>query len=181
MNATPAGPAAATPSPRHRSAWRPLLLIALPIFVADQATKAFVRQVLVLHDSLTVIPGLVELTHVRNTGAAFGILNSVEFPFKPIVMMLIAFGALIAIGVYAVKLGAHERLARTGLALILGGAVGNLLDRAMHGYVLDFVDVYYGTVHFWAFNVADASISVGAVLVLFEVIFSGRQHASAAV
>jgi signal peptidase II len=95
--------------------------------------------------------------------------------------MIVALGALVDIGAYAVKLGAHERLARTGLALILGGAIGNLLDRIMHGYVLDFVDVYYRDVHFWAFNVADAAITAGAALVLFEVIFSGHHHASAAV
>jgi signal peptidase II len=87
----------------------------------------------------------------------------------------------VAIGAYAVKLGSHERIARTGLALILGGAIGNLLDRLMHGYVLDFVDVYFRDVHFWAFNVADAAITIGAILVLFEVLFSGHQHASPAV
>ena len=68
-----------------------------------------------------------------------------------------------------------------GLALILGGAIGNLLDRIMHGYVLDFVDVYYRDVHFWAFNVADAAITIGAILVLFEVLFSGHHHAPPAV
>lgn len=160
--------------------WRTLLLIALPILVADQVTKALVRNAVPLHQSRTIIDGLLDLTHVRNTGAAFGILNSVDFAFKPLFMMIVAFAALVAIGMYAVQLGVHERLARTGLALILGGAIGNLLDRVMHGYVLDFVDVYYRDVHFWAFNVADAAISVGAILVLFEVLFSGHRHASAA-
>lgn len=166
---------------RLGSAWRTLLLIAIPIVAADQLTKVLVRRALELHDSITVIPGLVDLTHVRNTGAAFGLLNGVDFAFKPTLMMLIAFSALVAIGAYAVKLGAHERVARTGLALILGGAIGNLLDRIQHGYVLDFVDVYYGNVHFWAFNVADSAITVGAILVLFEVLFPGDRHASAAV
>jgi signal peptidase II len=161
--------------------WRTLLLIATPILVADQVTKALVRDAVPLHDSRTIIPGLLDLTHVRNTGAAFGILNSVDFTFKPLLMMVVAFAALIAIGTYAVQLGAHERLARVGLALILGGAIGNLLDRLMHGYVLDFVDVYYRDVHFWAFNVADSAITIGAILVLFEVLFSGHHHASPAV
>jgi signal peptidase II len=164
----------------HAGAWRPLLLTAIPIVVADQITKYLVRRALELHDSRTIIPGLLDLTHVRNTGAAFGILNSAEFSFKPALMMVIAVGALIAIGMYAVRLGAHERIARAGLALILGGAIGNLIDRALHGYVLDFVDVYYGNAHFWAFNVADASITVGAILVLFDVLFVGDRHASPA-
>ncbi len=165
----------------RRATSRALLLIAVPIIVADQVTKIFVRGALPLHDSRTIIPGLLDLTHVQNTGAAFGILNSVDFAFKPLLMMVIAFSALVAIGAYAIRLGTHERIARTGLALILGGAIGNLLDRIMHGYVLDFVDVYYRGIHFWAFNVADAAITVGAILVLFEVLFSGHQHASPAV
>ncbi len=165
----------------RRAAWGMLVLIAAPILIADQVTKVLVRSVLPLHESRAIIPGLLDLTHVRNTGAAFGILNSVEFAFKPLLMMVIASAALVAIGAYAVQLGAHERIARTGLALILGGAIGNLIDRLMHGYVLDFVDVYYRDVHFWAFNVADATITIGAILVLFEVLFSGRHHAPAAV
>lgn len=161
--------------------WRPIALIAVPIIVVDQLTKELVRSALTLHDSRSIIPGLLDITHVRNTGAAFGILNSVEFAYKPVLMMLVALGALVAIGTYAVSLGVHERIARAGLALILGGAIGNLIDRVMHGYVLDFVDVYYRDVHFWAFNVADAAITLGAVLVLFEVLFSGHHHASPAV
>lgn len=176
MSGTPAPQQHA--SAHHHPGWRWFLWITVPVLVADQITKVVVRNLLALHDSREIIPGLLDLTHVRNTGAAFGILNGVEFPGKPLVMMAIAFGALIAIGVYAVQLGTHERIARTGLALILGGAIGNLIDRAVHGYVLDFVDVYYGDAHFWAFNVADAAISVGAALVLIEVLFTGRsgQH-----
>lgn len=180
MSAGPSHDARAAEHP----GWRWFLWITIPVLVADQITKVIVRDLLPLHDSRAIIPGLLDLTHVRNTGAAFGILNGVEFPGKPLLMMTVAFGALIAIGVYAVRLGAHERIARTGLALILGGAIGNLIDRAVHGYVLDFVDVYYGDAHFWAFNVADAAISIGAGLVLVEVLFTGRsgQHdASAAV
>lgn len=164
-----------------RPNWRPLLFIAGPIVIADQVTKVLVRRALELHDSITVIPGFLDLTHVRNTGAAFGLLNNAEFAFKPMLMMAVALAALVAIGAYAVRLGSHERMARLGLALILGGAIGNLIDRVQHGYVLDFVDVYYGNLHFWAFNVADASITIGAILVLVEVLFAGDRHAPAAV
>jgi signal peptidase II len=171
----------AIPPPAERHSVRPLLAVALPIVIADQVTKALVRAAVPLHESRTVIEDLVDLTHVRNTGAAFGLLNDLDFPYKPVVMVLIALGALVAIGAYAVHLGTKERYARAGLALILGGAVGNLIDRIQHGYVLDFVDVYYRGVHFWAFNVADAAITVGAALVLFEVFFTGREHVPAAV
>ena len=93
-------------------------------------------------------------------------------------MIAIAAIALVAIAAYATQLGFHERFARFGLALILGGAFGNLIDRAVSGHVVDFVDVYWGNAHFWAFNVADAAITTGAVLVLLDMIGLGRQHAS---
>jgi signal peptidase II len=93
-------------------------------------------------------------------------------------MIGIATLALIAISLYGRQLGTHEKLSRYGLALIVGGAFGNLIDRAIAGYVVDFVDVYWGEAHFWAFNVADAAITIGAILVLLEMIGIGRQHAS---
>jgi signal peptidase II len=144
------------------------------IVLLDQATKALVRANLPLHDSVTVIPGFFDLTHVRNTGAAFGMLNSVDFEYKPLVMVLVALVALGAVAAYAVTLPPDQRLARFGLALILGGAVGNLIDRATAGFVVDFVDVYWRGVHFWAFNVADSAITVGVALMLLDVLGVGR-------
>jgi signal peptidase II len=131
-----------------------------------------------LHETVSVIPGLLDLTHVQNTGAAFGLLNAAEFPYKPAVMIVIAAIALIAIAAYGAQLGFHERMARLGLSLILGGAFGNLIDRALVGHVVDFVDVYWRSSHFWAFNVADAAITIGAILVLLDMIGLGRHHAS---
>ena len=154
------------------------LLISVTVVILDQITKALVRPALALHESREVIPGFLDLTHVQNTGAAFGLLNSVDFPYKPWVMIAVASIALVAIAAYGTQLGFHERMARLGLALILGGAFGNLLDRAIVGHVTDFVDVYWGYSHFWAFNVADAAINVGAALVLLDMIGLGRRHAS---
>ena len=148
------------------------------VFAADQLTKLAVRRSLPLYESVNIIPGFLDLTHVQNTGAAFGILNAADFPYKPAVMIGIAAIALVAIAAYGTQLGFHERLARFGLSLILGGAFGNLIDRAVAGHVVDFVDVYWGNSHFWAFNVADAAITAGAVLVLLDMIGLGRQHAS---
>lgn len=165
--------------PKERPFARPFEIgVILFIVVLDQITKALVRSSLGTGESHTLIPGLVDFTHVENTGAAFGLLNSVDFPYKGVVMLVIAGLALLAIALYGTQLGFHERLARFGLALILGGAFGNLLDRIMHGHVVDFVDVYWNDVHFWAFNVADAAISVGAVLVLLDMVGVGRRHAS---
>ena len=152
----------------------PELWIAAAIVVMDQATKALVKARLPLHDSVTVIPGFFDLTHVRNTGAAFGMLNSMQFAYKPAVMVVVALVALGAVASYALTLPHTQRIARYGLALILGGAAGNLIDRATLGYVVDFVDVYWRGVHFWAFNVADSAITVGVVLMLLDVLGVGR-------
>ena len=176
-SAEPAEPAGAVMEPRSYA--RPLEIVAISVvLVIDQLTKAIVRQTLPVHDSRNIIPGLLDLTHVQNTGAAFGLLNAADFPYKPAVMIGIAAIALVAIAAYGTQLGFQERLARFGLSLILGGAFGNLIDRAISGYVVDFVDVYWGTSHFWAFNVADAAITIGAILVLLDMIGLGRQHAS---
>lgn len=151
--------------------------VTIGLIVADQITKALVHQSLGLYDSVSVIPGLIDLVHVRNEGVAFGLLNSTDLPFKAVLTSALAVAALLGIALYARQLQAHERIARLGLACILGGAIGNLIDRVRQGYVLDFVDVYWGTWHFWAFNVADASISIGAVLVFADLLLV-KQHAS---
>ena len=168
-----------TELPQRPPLMQPAELIAIgTIVVVDQVTKFVVRTTLPLYAKKTIIPQLLDFTHVQNTGAAFGVLNAADFPYKSAVMIGIATLALVAISVYARQLGSHEKLSRYGLALILGGAFGNLIDRATVGYVVDFVDVYWGEAHFWAFNVADAAITIGAVLVLFEMIGLGRRHAS---
>ena len=159
---------------------RPIEIMAIgSIVVLDQLTKFLVKATIPLYSKKVIIPNLLDFTHVQNTGAAFGLLNAAEFPYKSAVMIGIATLALVAISLFARQLGNDEKLSRYGLALILGGAFGNLLDRAIAGYVVDFVDVYWGNAHFWAFNVADAAISIGAVLVLMDMIGIGRpQHAS---
>jgi signal peptidase II len=150
------------------------LWIAAVIVVFDQATKAIVRAKLPLHESVAVIPGFFDFTHVRNTGAAFGMLNGIDFEYKALVMVAVALVALGAVASYAATLPPDQRLARVGLALILGGAIGNLIDRATAGFVIDFVDVYWRGIHFWAFNVADSAITVGVVLMLLDLLGVGR-------
>lgn len=172
-------PEAQPPAPERERFARPYELgILAAIVVLDQITKALVRASLAVGESQTIIPGFLDLAHVQNTGAAFGLLNDVDFPYKQAVVVAMAAIALVAIAAYGAQLGFNDRLARTGLAMILGGAVGNLFDRAVIGHVVDFVDVYWRGVHFWAFNVADAAITVGAILVILDTFGVGRRHAS---
>jgi signal peptidase II len=151
--------------------------VTIGLIVADLITKALVHRALGYGESMSIIPGFIDLVHVRNEGVAFGLLNAVDLPYKAVLTSALAVAALLGIVWYARQLQAHERLARLGLACILGGAIGNLLDRVRQGYVLDFVDVYWGNWHFWAFNVADASISIGAVLVFADLLLV-KSHVS---
>jgi len=146
------------------------LWIAGAIVALDQVTKALVRSRFELHDSLEIIPGLFNLTRVHNYGAAFGLMNAADFPFKTVVLSIVATVALLALTVYASTLPVEQLLARVGLALIVGGAAGNLIDRLSAGYVVDFVDVYWRGWHFWAFNVADAAITVGVAFMILDLL-----------
>ena len=157
-------------SPEPASRRRLELWLPIAIVVLDQITKALVRSMVPLSSSVVVVPGFMNLTHVRNTGAAFGFLNAADFPFKAVVIPIIAMGAMIGVGVYAAGLARHQLVARLGLALIIGGAAGNLLDRVVVGSVVDFVDVYWRTYHFWAFNAADSAISVGVGIMILDML-----------
>ena len=163
-------------SPRRLEIWLPILIVAV-----DQLTKAMVRAMLPLHESISILPGFMDFTHVTNSGAAFGILDRVDFPFKTVVIAVIATTALIGVGMYAASLAHHQLVARIGLALIIGGAAGNLIDRIVAGSVVDFVDVYWRTYHFWAFNVADSAISVGVAIMILDMLGVGDRHVSKAV
>jgi signal peptidase II len=163
------------PASRRLEIWLPIAVVVL-----DQTTKALVRRYLPLHSSVTVFPGFVDLTHVRNTGAAFGFLSATDFPFKTALIAIVASAALVGVGVYAAGLAHHQLVARIGLALIIGGATGNLVDRLIAGSVVDFVDVYWRTYHFWTFNVADSAITVGVGTMILDMLGVGT-HVSKAV
>ena len=158
------------------------LEIALPITIVilDQITKAVVRAKLPLYASRTVIPGFMDFTHVPNSGTAFGLLQNMNFPFKTPVIALIAAAAMISVGLYAASLARHQLVARVGLALIIGGAAGNLIDRVVMGSVVDFVDVYWRSWHFWVFNVADSAISVGVAVMIVDMLGLGAHVSKAA-
>lgn len=157
---------------------RTQLVIAAVVVVLDQVIKAMVRSRLTLHESVTVIPGFFDLTRVHNTGAAYGFLNGVDFPFKTVLLACVAIAALIGLAFYAGTLDRTQALTQTGLTLVIGGAAGNLIDRVSAGYVLDFVDIYRGDWHFWAFNVADSAITIGVVLMILELLGLGRRRVS---
>ncbi|HYO12506.1 MAG TPA: signal peptidase II [Thermoanaerobaculia bacterium] len=144
------------------------LLISLAVIVLDQWTKWWVEVNLPHHAAEPVIPGFLNLTHVRNTGVAFGLFASEGAGTSSPFLTVLGLAALTAVGVYFWFTHSRDRLLLTALALVVGGAVGNLVDRISSGAVTDFIDVYVGTWHWPSFNVADSAISVGIVLMAID-------------
>lgn len=145
-------------------------LLMASIVALDQATKFLVDRFMSLHESRPVIEGLLNLTYVRNRGAAFGLLSDAELPFQSALFSVVSLAALAAIAAYFFRLPDQSRLARLALSLVMGGAIGNLIDRARLGSVIDFVDVFWGPHHWPAFNVADSAISVGVALLVIDML-----------
>ena len=142
--------------------------ISLAIIVLDALSKWLVAARIDLHESITVIPNLFEIVHVRNTGAAFGIGANTDSHLVP---MLLNGGAIIVfcvVVVYALRTAVTDRMLQVALHLILGGAIGNLVDRFRFGYVVDFLDFYVRDHHWPAFNIADSAICIGICLLFLD-------------
>jgi signal peptidase II len=144
------------------------LILSAAVILFDLWTKSLVLARIQLHDAIPVIPNFFQLVHVRNTGAAFGLGANASSKLVPILLNAGAIAVFCVVVVYALRTAVTDRLLQTGLHLILGGAIGNLLDRFRFGYVVDFLDVYVGRYHWPAFNVADSAICIGIALLFFD-------------
>jgi signal peptidase II len=144
------------------------LALSAVIILLDAWTKWLVAGRISLHESVPLIPDFLSLVHVRNTGAAFGIGANAQSQLVPLLLNVGAIGVFFVVVAYAFRTALSDRVLQTGLHLILGGAIGNLIDRFRLGYVTDFVDVYVGTHHWPAFNVADSAICIGIALLFLD-------------
>jgi signal peptidase II len=155
------------------------LFVSLAVIVLDQWSKWMVEVHLPHHAAHPLIPGFLNLTHVRNTGVAFGLFASEGLAGGSWLLTLLGLAALTAVGVYFWFAPARDRLLLVALALVVGGAIGNLIDRVSSGAVTDFIDVYVGLHHWPSFNVADSAISIGIVLMALDSFRSHHDHAPA--
>lgn len=154
------------------------LLIAAGVIVLDRLTKwLVVRHIREAHE-IPVIPGLFQLAHWENTGAAFSLFADFASPWRTAGLIGFSVAAVMVISLLLWKSGAKMTVTTLALSLILGGACGNLWDRVAKGTVTDFLDFYIGQHHWPPFNVADSAIVVGAILLIWTIIF-GRREASA--
>jgi signal peptidase II len=145
-------------------------MILCPVLLVDQLTKWCVDSVMSPGDSLRVIEGLFNITYVRNPGAAFGFLSTTSPEFRYIFFLAVTGIAISLILYFIVTSEKEHALLVTSLSLILSGAIGNGIDRIRFGEVIDFLDMYVGAYHWPAFNVADSAISIGAILLVFDML-----------
>jgi signal peptidase II len=149
------------------------LYLSLAVIILDQATKMAVAATMPLYESIVLVPGCFNLTHVHNTGAAFSFLSQAggwqRWFFAG--LAVIVSGSL---SLWLARLNKHEFFLAAAIALILGGAIGNLIDRLAYGYVIDFLDVYYQSLHWPAFNIADSAITIGVGMLILESLGIGR-------
>jgi len=138
------------------------------VVLSDFITKAYISSSMSLHESFAVISGFLNITYVRNPGAAFSFLADAPAIFRSIFFMSVTVIAIILVLYYIAKSKIEEPLMIFSLSLILSGAVGNLIDRMQFGEVIDFIDVYISSYHWPAFNVADSAITVGAFIMILE-------------
>jgi signal peptidase II len=149
-----------------------LCLVSTVIVVLDQATKALVAKALVLHESVPVIQGFFNLTHIMNPGGAFGLFAEHSPEIRRFFFLFVSsLVALMILWLYRKTAHTHRTLS-FGLAAIFAGAVGNLIDRFRFGKVVDFLDFYLGAYHWPAFNVADSAITMGMVVFVYHVVFN---------
>ena len=146
------------------------LTIVVPVIVLDQWTKCYVDSIMSIHDSFPVIKGFFNITYVRNPGAAFGFLAGASSTLRSTFFISVTAIAILLILYFIAKNRKAGLLLISSLSLILSGAVGNLIDRLRFGAVIDFLDVYLGSYHWPAFNIADSAITIGAILLVLEML-----------
>ncbi|HEY4485792.1 MAG TPA: signal peptidase II [Nitrospiria bacterium] len=147
------------------------------VILIDQITKAVIQNTMRLHESIPVIKNFFSLTYIRNPGAAFGLLADHDGAWRTIFFVVISLAAVVFLLTLYAGLSRSARFARLAVSLIMGGAVGNLVDRIRYGEVVDFLDFYIGSHHWPAFNAADSCITIGVGLLIWHFMREDRKTA----
>lgn len=146
-------------------------LLTLGVLVLDHVTKWFARNELDPERAIEVMPGYLRISYVSNTGVAFGLFRDLDSPWKPYVLAAMAIVAVVVILLYSFRTPSSRLLLQSALAVILGGILGNFVDRILQGYVVDFIEFHIRDNFYWpTFNVADSAITVGIGLLLIDAV-----------
>ncbi len=162
-----------------RRKYKVFLIVLFWILSVDQWTKYCVQSRLPLHHTVPVVKGFFNLTHVRNPGGAFGVMAGFKGRFGSTLFLLFSFAAIGTILFFFFKTRDDEEILSLAFSLVLAGAIGNLIDRLRFGEVIDFLDFYFSSFHWPAFNIADAAISVGMGLIVLEILLRGGKKKAA--
>ena len=158
----------------------PAFLVAAAIALLDRLTKLWIEANVSLFDQHTVIPGFFDIIHSENRGMAFGLFHESDGPLRHVVLIGAAAAILVVVSVMLwrvpVPVPRDQRLLRLALVFVLGGAIGNLYDRIFRGSVTDFLELHVGRYHWPTFNVADSAITIGAALLLLDLLTRGRRE-----
>ena len=158
----------------------PYFLLVIVALTLDRWTKFLIDSRLLLSQTIPVVDGFFNITYVRNTGVAFGILDSGNSSLKASILALLTVGAIVGVIIYSLITPINQRRTQIALSLILAGALGNLYDRIRFGYVIDFLEVYFRNYRWPSFNVADSVISVGVALLALEMFRQDSHEPSSA-
>jgi signal peptidase II len=142
-------------------------ILSAVVLAIDQATKYYIRTYVGFFEHIRVLP-FFDIVYAENTGSAFGMFKAFGSSF----FIIISLAAIVILSVFLIK----DQSNRIAFSLLLGGAAGNLTDRLLYGHVIDFLDIYVGTHHWPAFNVADSALTLGVILLLLSVVFCNRNH-----
>lgn len=151
-----------------------LIVTAVSVILTDQLSKWYITVSLSLHETIPVIEGFFSITSIRNPGAAFGFLSGMPPFFRAVFFLGLSAGAIVVIFLFIRFHTKKNDVLVCALSLIFGGAVGNMIDRIRLGEVIDFIDLSAGPYHWPAFNIADSVITVGAVILLWDMIRKER-------
>ena len=165
-----AGNESTTAAPPRRPFLFLLGAITVPVILLDQATKLFVQAHMALYESIAIIPNYLDITYTLNPGAAFSMLADAPVWVRTMFLLSMACAAIVVLTVMIVR-AERVSISSVASALILGGAIGNLIDRAIRGRVIDFLRAHYYDLNYPIFNVADSAISIGVALVFFTIFF----------
>ncbi len=147
-----------------------LFVASSALIVVDQYTKFMVTLHIPINYSVNVVEGLFNLTHIRNSGVAFGIFSDHSSELKPYLLIFVSIIAIIAILVIFHQTEKNKKIVQTGLVLVFSGAIGNLIDRVLHKEVIDFIDFFIDNQHWPAFNIADSCITIGVMFMLTDML-----------
>jgi signal peptidase II len=165
-----AGSESTTAAPSRRPFLFLIGAITIPVILLDQATKLFVQAHMALYESIAIIPNYLDITYTLNPGAAFSMLADAPVWVRTMFLLSMACAAIVVLAVMIVR-AERVSISSVAFALILGGAIGNLIDRAVRGRVIDFMRAHYYDLNYPIFNVADSAISIGVALIFFTLFF----------